>query len=109
MLAPVVRVVLQGKLKEVDNDQEKSGKSEKENDLMRVDDLSYQESKQYQKKMGAWRRRTAEVVEDSLWFVVAECMRMVKGPVLHLSASWLVFLFLRVFRGARFKLFKQTG
>ena len=51
-----------------------------------VDELSFEETKEYTRRMGRWRARTLECSADALWWVMAESMRLARSPVTHLSA-----------------------
>ena len=50
-----------------------------------VDEIQVEESAHYSAQMGRWRARTLACVADALWWVVAEVMRVARGPALALS------------------------
>lgn len=50
-----------------------------------VDEISYQETQQFQIKMGRRRKQTQACVDDALWWVVAEMARIVQSVMVHFS------------------------
>ena len=89
MMGPVLKSVF-SKKKDFPNDAPpKQSDSSKANtggaDV--VDELNYQESQAYSRKMGLWRRNTEKYVQQSLWWVVAEAMSIARGPNVHMSVS----------------------
>ncbi len=80
MLEPVLRDVLSSK----------QTKQQKLNDRTStvVDELSFEETKNYQQKMGLWRTRTLQYVGNAFWWVLAEVMRLSQSPGTHFSVSW---------------------
>lgn len=82
MLKPVLDRLLRSK------DASKTPNSEGlENDRCSgvVDEISYQETQQFQIKMGRWRKQTQTCVDDSLWWAVAETVRIVQSVMVHFS------------------------
>jgi hypothetical protein len=51
-----------------------------------VDLLSLEQTKEYTIKMGKWRQQTMDTADDILWWRTIEVMKVIRGPVLHLSA-----------------------
>ena len=55
----------------------------------KVDDISFEETKQYQRQMGRWRKATKELVDNALWWVLAAAMKEARSPITHFSATWI--------------------
>lgn len=82
MMLPVLLEVLKKKDKDKDNK-----KDLPPNDDV-VDEISFDATKQYQRNMGAWRKKTLECAQDPLWWVLSETMRLAQSPGTHVSVSW---------------------
>ena len=80
MLEPVLTRVLASKK----NEKTRPNDTSRQN----VDDISFEETKQYQQKMGIWRTRTLEYVQDAFWWVLSEVMRITQSPGTHFSVTW---------------------
>lgn len=75
-LAPVLEEVLV----------RKGGKSQtSESGSLSVNDLAIEEAKAYSEKMGKWRKRCLECVNDTLWWRCVEVMHKTRQPLTHLS------------------------
>ena len=88
MLQPVLCAILPAKGDQEEGQLQTQGENT-ENDKSRpcVDEISFEETKQYQAKMGRWRRRTKEVVDDPLWWIVSDIMRIAQLTIVHFSES----------------------
>ena len=51
-----------------------------------VDGLSMEESKAFSQKVGKYRRSTLCCIEDPLWWLVIQIMKVCKQPTVHMSA-----------------------
>ena len=51
-----------------------------------VDELSVDQMKEYQKKMGTWRVNTLKVANDKLWWIAADCLRISGATLVQFSA-----------------------
>lgn len=88
MLEPVLRDLLESKQNKKRTDPCKAEDESHENDRSRVlDEISYDATKAYQVKMGRWRKQTWDCVQDTLWWIVSELMRVVQLPMVHFSAT----------------------
>ena len=97
VLQPVLQAILASKASQATSEKRDAGQREgAENERSRscVDEISYEETKHFQDKMGRWRRRTQECVEDALWWVIGEGMRIAQLTVVHFSETQLVILIL---------------
>lgn len=83
MFLPVIEDVLQKK------DAASALKPDNDNHASRsfVDELSFEESKAYQRKMGWWRKRTLTCARDALWWVFADVMKISTDPLNHFSVA----------------------
>ena len=93
VLQPVLQAILTSKASKASSEKRDAGQSEgTENDRSRscVDEISYEETKNFQAKMGRWRKRTQDCVEDALWWVIGEGMRIAQLTVVHFSETQLV-------------------
>ena len=85
MVLPVLKLVLQTKAE---------ARSSKDNDVSKahpVDELNFDQTKEYQKKMGTWRSNTLRVAEDLLWWIVSDCMRIAMSTLVSFSVAWICF------------------
>ncbi len=62
-------------------------KTDKTSASNKVDDISFEETKQYQRQMGRWRKATKELVDNALWWVLAAAMKEARSPITHFSAT----------------------
>lgn len=73
-LAPILTTVLG-----------KTAASAKKSVKSTVDEHSVEEAQAYSERMSRWKKRTAECIQDSLWWQVVEVMNKTRGPLSHFS------------------------
>lgn len=50
-----------------------------------IDDLQIEETRAFSEKMTRWKKKTIEVIQDSLWWRCLEIMNRVRQPLSHLQ------------------------
>lgn len=89
MVLPVLEKILQKKAPRTKKGVQGEDVSKlPENDASRqqaVDELSYDQTKEYQRKMGLWRSNTLMYVQDPLWWVLGEGMRVSTATLMEFS------------------------
>lgn len=66
---------------------EKTLSNDNDTSRQNVGDISFEETKQNQKKMGIWRTRTLEYVQDGFWWVLSDVMRIAQSAGTHFSVT----------------------
>lgn len=53
-----------------------------------VDEISFEDTKVFQAKMGRWRRQTLDCISQALWWIIADVLRIAQLTVVHFSETW---------------------